>query len=84
MSNALRARVKGGRLVLDEPCALPGLIIDPLGETIRVLTSTETSTALTTLERIDRPGVESAVRQVLLASRSVGEQRRNPFTGNSH
>jgi hypothetical protein len=48
---------------------------------IRVLTSTETSAALTTLERIDRAAVEDAVRKVLHASRSVGEQRRNPFTG---
>jgi hypothetical protein len=48
---------------------------------IRVLASTETSTALTTLEGIDRAAVENAVRQVVHASRSVGgEQGRNPFT----
>jgi hypothetical protein len=48
---------------------------------IRALTSTETVAALATLERIDRASVEDGVRKVLQASRSVGQQRRNPFTG---
>lgn len=48
---------------------------------IRALTSTETDAALATLETLDRAAVETAIRRALDASRSVREQRRNPFTG---
>lgn len=48
---------------------------------IRALTSTETKAALAALERLDRAAIESAIRRALEASRTVAEQRRNPFTG---
>ena len=48
---------------------------------IRALSSTEAKAALAALERLERAAIESAIRRALEASRTVAEQRRNPFTG---